>query len=59
MNRLKNCPFCGHEAFIAHKDHEKYYIYCPGCKIKTILTKDLKKLKDSWNKRTQEENEKK
>ena len=54
MTKLKPCPFCGGEAYIAHRRDERfwnYYCGCVDCGVETLGHDRKKEAIEAWNRR--------
>lgn len=54
MTELKPCPFCGGEAYIAHRRDERfwnYYCGCVDCGVETLGHDRKKEAIEAWNHR--------
>lgn len=62
MDNLKNCPFCGQEAFLGFIGNNKktiWYGQCIDCRASTRESEDRLKAMEYWNRRYKEKPEKK
>lgn len=51
---LKNCPFCGGQAFIGENEFEGskvFSVYCDDCEASTGASEDKQQVINEWNKR--------
>ena len=57
MDKLKPCPFCGHEAMISYNTDYDFQAYCTNdsCFMSQIIMEDMEteeQARAAWNKRT-------
>lgn len=56
MDKLKPCPFCGHEAMISYNSNYDFQAYCTNdtCFMSQIIMEDMEteeQARAAWNKR--------
>lgn len=49
--RLRNCPFCGREAFL-YREEYRYFAECDTCHVKSRSRQDIEDAIYCWNWRT-------
>lgn len=51
MPKLRQCPFCGEDAYISNDDDVMYTVYCMGCKVELGYFDSEEEAIAAWNRR--------